>query len=258
MVAKHDILIVEDEPVVVLAAKRMLIPAGLHVDHAETVAEGRRKASSHEFRLNLVDLMLPDGSGFDLVSTLRESNPESPIIVVTGYATAESAIACFKAGVFDFVAKPFEIDELLGSVQRALRFQKSANAQTRQFAVSAENIECYGLGEHAQVRLQPSGPATITLGVTFPTFMGNILDMELPEVGTMILQGNACARIHNDLGEIHIVRAPLTGSVVEINHQLLENTKLLDTDAYGLGWFARILPTQVQTELQHLTSFAKC
>ncbi len=258
MAPKHDILIVDDEPIVVLSAQRTLVPAGLSVDHAGTVAEGLSKADSQGFNLVLADLMLPDHSGFDLVTELRRLRPELPIVVVTGYATLESAITCFKTGVFDFVAKPFETGELLGSVQRALRFQAAGKTSESHFEATDNNIEYYGLGKHVQVRVQPSGLAVVTLGVTFPHFMGKTLRIELPESGTTILQGNACAKIINREGEIHIVRAPLTGSVLEINSQLPGNMKLLDIDPFNRGWLVRMAPTQLKSELQHLTGFARC
>ena len=83
--------------------------------------------------------------------------------------------------------------------------------------------------------------------------MGKLMRLELPEVESMLLQGNACVRIYNDEEDTHTVLAPLSGRVVEVNQQLSGNLTLLDSDPFNDGWLFRITPTQPYLELDNLT-----
>lgn len=72
------------------------------------------------FDLILLDVMMPDGSGIDLLSIIHAQDPEVIVIIITGYATVELAVEAIKAGAYDFIAKPFTSDILLMAVNQGL------------------------------------------------------------------------------------------------------------------------------------------
>jgi DNA-binding NtrC family response regulator len=117
---RWDVLVVDDEPVVLDAIRLVLEADDLRV----ATASDRRSAAAHpaaaSCRLLLCDLMLPEGSGLELLRSLRARRPGLPAIMMTGYATAEVAIEALQAGATDFLPKPFDDVELLNQVRHAL------------------------------------------------------------------------------------------------------------------------------------------
>ena len=115
-----DVLVVDDEPVVLEVVRLVLEADGLRV----ATAPDRRGAEAHpaaaSCRLLLCDLMLPEGSGLELVRSLRARRPGLPAIMMTGYATADAALEALRAGATDFLPKPFDDAELLNQVRHAL------------------------------------------------------------------------------------------------------------------------------------------
>ncbi len=99
-------MIVDDDPQLVRTLRRMIEPEGFRVheatDRAEVTAE-----LVHDPELVLLDLQLGDVSGVDLIADIRQRCPDSEILVMTGYATIDSAVACMRAGAFDYLEKPF-------------------------------------------------------------------------------------------------------------------------------------------------------
>ena len=115
-----DVLVVDDEPVIGEAIRRVLAAHGLRVAVAPDIASARAHPGLARCRMTICDLMLPDGFGSDLVRDLRARRPDLPVVVITGYATAASAVAARQAGAEGFLPKPFDEDELLAVVRRVL------------------------------------------------------------------------------------------------------------------------------------------
>ena len=73
-----------------------------------------------EFRVAIFDLSLPDLEGMELVREVNQSNPETAIIILTGYPTLESSIEALRQGAFDYLIKPFKVPEVIATIQKAL------------------------------------------------------------------------------------------------------------------------------------------
>lgn len=247
-----DILIVEDEPVVSGAARKTLRAEGYEVEEVEDAPTALQRLEQNRYKLILCDLMLPNFSGFKLLEVLRADFPRLPVVIITGYATLENAIAAFKDGAFDFIPKPFDVDELLGVVYRGLRYSETEHRP----ALSVDPNSHYRLGEHAVVRLDRDGSAIIMVGNSFPGLMGEIEKIELPTEDTEILQGNACVRIIARGPVVHKVWAPLSGRVLKVNHDVENDSDLINRDPYGQGWLVRLLPTNQEDEFQNLLEVA--
>ena len=121
MPALHgDILLVDDERSVREFAEIYLKRAGHKVETAASAGEARAALGAREFDLIITDLRMPDGTGLDVLAESKRLHPDTQVIVVTAYATAETAIAAMKAGAYDYLLKPFKIEEVGLAVQRAL------------------------------------------------------------------------------------------------------------------------------------------
>src|SRR5437660_1754824 len=93
---------------------------GWKVETAGSLAEGRAALQKNEPDLILCDLMLPDGSGLDLLRESKAQNPTIAVIMITAHTSTKSAVEALKSGAFDYIAKPFDIDELKIIVRNAV------------------------------------------------------------------------------------------------------------------------------------------
>lgn len=105
-------LIVDDEPNIRKILKRLLVEQIPAVDAAATVLEALEAAKTNIYDLAIVDMRLPDGSGIDVLRALKEERADTVVLMVTAFASTETAIEAMKAGALDYMTKPFNIDEI--------------------------------------------------------------------------------------------------------------------------------------------------
>jgi nitrogen regulation protein NR(I) len=113
------ILLIEDDAGVCDTMQRVLVDEGHSVSIEKRGDEGLARARKEIFSLVITDLKLPGLSGLDLVRELHGAQPRLPIILVTAFGTAETAIEATKSGAYDYVVKPFDIPALLELVRKA-------------------------------------------------------------------------------------------------------------------------------------------
>ncbi len=119
------ILIVDDEASLRTALFRALDRRGYQVVTAASKAEAEMVSQTEKgIDLALVDLRLPDGDGLELMTQLKAWNKQTQVIILTGFGSIESAIEATRKGAFHFATKPFNLDEILSLVERALSHRK--------------------------------------------------------------------------------------------------------------------------------------
>ena len=114
-----DILIVDDESSLRDFLTIVFEEDGWHVETAASLGDARAALQRQEPDLVLCDLMLPDGSGLDLLRDIKAQNPSVAVVMITAHTSTKSAVDALKAGAFDYIAKPFDIDELKIIVRKA-------------------------------------------------------------------------------------------------------------------------------------------
>lgn len=114
------ILVIDDEDGIRKGCRRVLEPHGFLVHTAASCSEGLKLVAEQSFDLILLDVMLPDGRGVDLLKPIRTRDPETVVVIITGYATAELAVEAIKRGAYDFISKPFTADVLLMTIYQGL------------------------------------------------------------------------------------------------------------------------------------------
>jgi two-component system response regulator PilR (NtrC family) len=114
-----DLLIVDDEASLRDLLAVMFDEDGNHVETAGTIAEARGALHKSEPDLVLCDLMLPDGSGLDLLREIKEKTPSVAVIMITAHESSKSAVEALQAGAFHYIAKPFDNEELKNIVRKA-------------------------------------------------------------------------------------------------------------------------------------------
>jgi two-component system response regulator PilR (NtrC family) len=115
-----DLLIVDDEASLRDFLTIVFEEEGWRVESAATLAAARSALQKEEPDLVLCDLMLPDGSGIDLLREVKGQNPSLAFIMITAHTSTKSAVDALKAGAFDYIAKPFDIEELKIIVRKAV------------------------------------------------------------------------------------------------------------------------------------------
>jgi DNA-binding NtrC family response regulator len=119
-VVRERILVIDDDPGLSEVVQLLLAGEGYRTEMTGTVRDGLRAAHGGVVDLVITDLKLPDATGLDAIRSLRELDRELPIILMTSYSSVESAVEALRAGAVDYIIKPFNNDEFLHAVARAL------------------------------------------------------------------------------------------------------------------------------------------
>src|SRR6185436_15399636 len=133
-----SILVVDDEPVVQDAVRWLLRAQGYDVDTVGNGEEALSRIAQHEFDVVVSDIKMPGLNGLDVLERSRALKPNLSVILMTGYASVETAIEALRLGATDYLRKPFELDDLTLSVERALRGHRPPEpARARQLPPAA-------------------------------------------------------------------------------------------------------------------------
>jgi signal transduction histidine kinase len=137
------ILIVDDEAGMREGCRRALTSLGYVVDTAANLAAGRQLLGEEQYDVFLLDVMLPDGSGLDLIAPILERDTLAICIVITGFGSLEMAIEAVRQGAHDFLSKPFTSDELTLAVEQGLerRRLKALAGQAEELARAKGELE---------------------------------------------------------------------------------------------------------------------
>lgn len=117
---RSSVLIVDDEQSMVEMLRLFFEGENYLVDTARSVAEARQRVGDRNFDLVLCDILMPDGNGLDLLRQIKEKSSRTAVIMMTAYASPKSAIEAMKLGAYNYISKPFDVDELRAQAQGAL------------------------------------------------------------------------------------------------------------------------------------------
>ena len=127
----HRALIVDDEPDIRGAAGTDPQPHGVRTTAVGYLHQARDALGRREFDLCLTDMRLPDGNGVELVRFIQQDYPAIPVAMITAHGSMEAAIDALKAGAFDFVSKPVDLQVLRNLVTTALRLTDTRGSVKR-------------------------------------------------------------------------------------------------------------------------------
>lgn len=120
MTASPKILIVDDEPRMCESLRLLLSGRGYEISTANTGKEAMALMENQQFDLALLDIVIPDMDGHQLMDHISRTSPDTLVVVITGHASLDSAVNALRRGAYDYLRKPFEYEELLKTVQNAL------------------------------------------------------------------------------------------------------------------------------------------
>jgi len=250
---KHaDILVIDDEPVITRAVQKVCAAEGMSVDMEDGGAAGLSRLKDSSYGLIICDLMMPGVGGEQFLAEAARLGVPTPVIIATGYATLENAVASLARGAIDFIPKPFTTEELLAAVRRALRCDQLRREAAGGTAGGACPAQYHRLGCLSWAKAESEGSVLVGAGGLFIRSIEPLKSLELLRPGDETLQGSACAVAVSEDGDRHPVLCPVSGRIAEMNAAAAANPALLEKEPYSGGWLYRVLPSSLQEELGRL------
>lgn len=140
MAIRARILVIDDEFDIREGCQRALAPQGFAVDMVGDAAEGLARLAADAYDLVLLDVMMPGMSGLELLGKIRERDAAIVCIIITDHATVALAVTAIKQGAYNFLTKPFSMDDLLLAVERGLEYRRLIQEQRRLREMEAEAV----------------------------------------------------------------------------------------------------------------------
>jgi CheY-like chemotaxis protein len=260
------ILCVDDEEIVLNSFRKILVLDGYSVDTVQTGQEALGLIQSHHYDFVFTDLRMPAMDGVDVVKAVKHVRPDIDVIVITGYATVETAVECMKIGALDYVQKPFTEDELRAFVKKSVivrrhRIERQLQPAVRvthgtkprdlpagEFSIPGGVLVSKG---HCWVSLAPDGSVKVGIDDFAKKLIGRIDALELPKVGTTLRSGEPMFAIRQNMRRIQFL-APVSGRITTVNQVLSEMTSKLDVTPYDNQWISRIEGENLDAEIPAL------
>ncbi|HTY38726.1 MAG TPA: response regulator [Bacteroidota bacterium] len=263
---KARILCVDDEQVILDSFRKILVLDGYSVDTVETGAEALGLIQQHSYDFLFTDLKMPTMSGEDVAKSAKHLRPDIDVIVITGYATVESAVDCMKHGVMDYIQKPFTETELIEMVKKFLyrrqeRIEKElkprvhishvselSNFPAAEFVIPGGAFISDG---HCWATLEAEGAVRVGIDDFAKKLLGRVQDIEYPNLGMKVKAGQPLFSIRFGTRTMPFV-SPISGQVTKVNKFLSENLGTLDTTPYGHNWICTIDADDFDADLKNL------
>jgi len=263
---KARILCVDDEAVILDSFRKILVIDGYSVDTVEKGKEAIALVKTNHYDFVYVDLKMPEMNGVEVTKLVKHVRPDIDVIIITGYASVETAVETMKFGAMDYVEKPFTEDELLEFTNRCLikrkeRIKKELgptvhiahisdfeNREIDQFSIPGGVFISEG---HCWLSLDEDGTAKIGVDDFAKKVIGRIDEIDLPNLGRKIKKGEALFSLKQGKMTIPFF-APASGKIVKINSQLLDHMDILEMSCYDKSWICKVDTDNIDDDVKDL------
>jgi CheY-like chemotaxis protein/glycine cleavage system H lipoate-binding protein len=263
---KARILAVDDEEVILSSFRKILVYAGYSIDTVERGSEALGLIRQHDYDFIFTDLKMPEMDGVELTKAAKHLRPDIDIIVITGYASIETAVETVKLGAMAYVEKPFTEDELLKFLKNALikrqdNLEKQMRHKIRLIKPGThESKSKYELNvpagvfispQHAWAKIELNGMVRIGPDDLIRKIFEQIDSVNLPETGHTIERGEPLFSIQ--YGDYKLeMPSPLSGKITSVNSEHAEHPEWLAIKPFELSWMCGIEPSNLARELPEL------
>ncbi|HEY6437738.1 MAG TPA: response regulator [Ignavibacteriaceae bacterium] len=263
---KARILCVDDESVILDSFRRILVLDGYCVDTVEQGKEALGLIQTHSYDFVFTDLKMPEMDGLEVTKSVKHLRPDIDVLIITGFATVETAVDCMKFGAMDYVQKPFTEDELLEFVKKLLikredrinktlkpkvhitHLKETAGASTPEFQIPGGVFISEG---HCWANVSEEGTAKIGLDDFANKIIGKIDSVGLPNLGMIVKKGQSLFTINQGQRSISF-KSPLSGKVKEINKFINNELDSLNISPYDINWVCEIDADELDSEIPGL------
>ena len=263
---KARILAVDDEEIVLSSFRKVLVLAGYSIDTVEKGSEALGLIRKNDYDFVFTDLKMPEMDGVEVTKAVKHLRPDIDVIVITGYASIETAVETVKFGAMDYVEKPFTEDELLEFVKTAL-IKRQANLEknmrhkirlikpgTRESESKFELNVPAGIfvsTQHAWARIEANGTVRIGLDDLVRKMFEKVDRVELPTIMQKIQKGSTLFSLK--YGDFSLdIPSPFSGKVTSVNSEHAEHPEWLAIKPFELSWMCGIEPSNLASELPDL------
>jgi CheY-like chemotaxis protein len=264
---KARILAIDDEPIVLDSFRKILVLAGYSVDTVELGQEALGLLRKNDYDFVFTDLKMPGMDGLDVTKASKHLRPDIDVVIITGYATIESAVDAMKYGASDYVQKPFTENELVEFADQLLirrqdRIERQTPPTGRLVTASSHEYESdhvvnvpggiFVSPQHTWVSVEVNGEARVGLDDFIHKSLGPTDDIVFPNPGAEIRKGAPLFTIWR--GEHSLTfPSPLDGKITRANHDLTYHLDLLQRRPYQMGWICALEPANLSADLTEMT-----
>jgi CheY-like chemotaxis protein len=263
---KARILCVDDEEVILDSFRKILVLDGYSVDTVQTGQEALGLLQSHHYDFVFTDLKMPAMDGVEVTKSVKHIRPDIDVVIITGYATVETAVECMKHGAMDYVQKPFTEDELLAFVKKILlkrqdRIEKQLKPKVHITHVAT--LEGIGSNEfaipggvfiaegHTWASTFEDGTVRIGIDDFARRLIGAVDTIELPNLGMTVQRGAPLFTVRQGKHSIPFF-APVSGKVIQVNSSLSKHPEDLQTTPYAEHWMCVLDADHLDVEIPSL------
>jgi CheY-like chemotaxis protein len=263
---KARILAVDDESIILDSFRKILVVAGYSIDTVEKGREALGLILKRDYDFVFTDLKMPEMDGLEVTKAVKHLRPDIDVIVITGYASIETAVETMKYGAMDYVQKPFTEDELIAFFNKSLikrrdRIERQMKPTVRLITPSTKesgsqhefNVPAgiFISRNHTWVNVEMNGTARIGIDDFVRKIIKTIDKVELPKLNKEIKKGETLLVIKHNSHAIDIT-SPISGKVTLLNTEHLEHPELIGLIPFELSWMCCIEPTNLSEELRSL------
>ena len=263
---KARILAVDDEPIVLDSFRKILVIAGYSVDTVETGPDAVGLVRRNDYDFVFTDFKMPEMDGVEVTKAVKHLRPDVDVVLITGYASIESAVETMKYGAMDYVEKPFTDDELTEVVDklvilRQARLEAEIKPEIRLITPSVSGSDSrhefnvpagvFVSPSHSWVSLLMNGMVRVGIDDFTHKILGRIDSVQLPGKGRMVTKGDPLFSIQQ--GDLSLsIPSPVSGRISRVNAELLDNPALIKLKPYQLGWLCRVEATRLTDDLKEM------
>lgn len=249
---KMEIMVVDDEQIILdSVTKHFRNEDQYNVRTSLTVEEALEMIKEKPVDIILTDLMMPEIDGLEFIKMFKQDNPNTIMIMITGYATINSALQAMQVGAFDYIAKPFTREELKKVIARAAEIVKAASENENDNNPSRmENGKIKGIGRNSWLMQLEDGHVLIGVERSFLLKYGKIQTIYLPDQGDEIRQGSSYFQLFSSDLRSENLLCPISGIVAQTNKKVINNPNILLEDPYEEGWLIKLKPTDFEKEIK--------
>lgn len=260
------ILAVDDEEIILNSFRKILVLAGYSIDTVEKGSEALGLIRKNDYDFIFTDLKMPEMDGVELTKAAKHLRPDIDIIVITGYASIETAVETVKAGAMAYMEKPFTEDELLeflktALIQRQVNLEKQMRHKVRLIKPGTrESKSKFELNvpagvfvseQHAWAKIELNGNVRIGPDDLIRKIIEKIDQVNLPAIGQTIKKGQTLFSIKYADHDMSIP-SPLSGKITSVNAEHTEHPEWLAIKPFELSWMCSIEPSNLAAELPEL------
>ena len=263
---KARILAVDDEAIILDSFRKILVVAGYSIDTVEKGREALGLIRKHDYDFVFTDLKMPEMDGLEVTKAVKHLRPDIDVIVITGYASIETAVETMKYGAMDYVQKPFTEDELIDFFNKCLikrkdRIERQMKPTVRLITPSTKesgsqhefNVPAgiFISQNHTWVNIEMNGTARVGLDDFVRKIIKNIDKVELPKLNKNVKKGELLFSIKHNSHTINI-SSPISGKVTLLNTEHVEHPEWIASKPFELSWMCCIDPSNLPEELRSL------